>query len=176
MCFYLKFKLNVDGYLWFDLQFLLLLHNLCFIFERQHLLNNQCSKSSSSKNAAVFGLKINAVIQSVKICAAGDGVCLMIIWVLSGYTRLTFCYQHNRAIISQLGGDMPFWLQFALVISSIHIETRLSPPPHHNVISSLPSQRRNMDGLCGRKYGANAAFHQQQIQPEFKNNCKNRVG
>lgn len=148
----------------------------CSQSERQLLLNNQCLKSSSSKNAAVFGLKINAAIQSVKIFAAGDSVHLMIIWVLSGYTRLTFCYQHNRAIISQLGGDIPFWLQFALVISSIHIEMRLSPPPHHNVISSLPSQRRNMDSLCGRKYGANAAFYQQQIQPEFKNNCKSKDG
>lgn len=156
------------GYLWFDLCFLLPLHFLCFLSERQHLLNNQAYKSSSSKNVVVFGLKINAVIQSVKIFTAGDSVCLMIIWELSGYTQLTFCYQHNRAIISQLGRDMPFWLQFALVISSIHIEMRLSPPPRHNVISSLPSQRRNMDGLCGRNYGANVAFHQHQIQPEFK--------
>lgn len=149
----------------------------CFQSERQHLLNNQCLKSSSSsKNVAVFGLKINAVIHSVKIFTAGDSVCLMIIWELSGYTRLTFCYQHNRAIISQLGRDMPFWLQFALVISSIHIEMRLSPPPHHNVISSPPSQRRNMDSLCGRNYGANAAFHQRQIQPEFKNNYKSKDG
>lgn len=137
---------------------------------RQHLLNNQCLKSSSSKKkkVVVFGLKINAVIQSVKIFTAGDGVCLMIIWELSGYTRLTFCYQHNRAIISQLGRDMPFWLQFALVISSIHIEMRLSPPPRHNVISSPPSQRSNVDVSCGRNYGANAAFHQHQIQPEFE--------
>lgn len=50
-----------------------------------------------------------------------------------------------HVIISELGGDMPFWLQFALVISSIHIEMRLSPPPNHNVITALPSQRRKME-------------------------------
>lgn len=142
---------------------------LWFLSKRQHLLNNLCWKIFAIKNVDVFGLKINAVLQSVKIFTAGDSLCLMIIWELSGYTRLTFCYQHNRAIISQLGRDMPFWLQFALVISSIHIEMRLSPPPRHNVISSLPSQRRDKHALCGWNYGStNAAFHQQQIQPECK--------
>lgn len=152
---YLKLKRTV--YIWFNVFFLALSY-----------LKGSICRRITVWNVPVFGLKINAAIQSVKIFAAGDGVCLMIIWELSGYTRLTFCYQHNRAIISQLGRDMPFWLQFALVISSIHIEMRLSPPPRHNVISSLPSQKSNMDALCGRNYGANAAFHQHQIQPEFQ--------
>lgn len=49
-----------------------------FPTERQHLLNNQCLKSSSSRNVVVFGLKINAAIHSVKIFTAGDSVSLMI--------------------------------------------------------------------------------------------------
>lgn len=52
---------------------------ICYCF--QHLLNNQCLKSASSKNV-VFGLLHylnNEEIQSVKIFTAGDCVCLMII-------------------------------------------------------------------------------------------------
>lgn len=81
-----------------------------------------------------------SLLETACLCASGVPV-----RAFSGCTPLTFPHRHNHAIISQLGGDMPFWLQFALVISSIHIEMRLSPPPDHNVITSLPSQRRNME-------------------------------
>lgn len=83
------------------------------------------------------------------ISAAGDAcVRLMIPWQLAvAARRWPFPYQHNHVIISPLGADMPSWLQFALVISSIHIEMRLSPPPHHNVITSPPSQRRETEPL-----------------------------
>lgn len=68
-----------------------------------------------------MGLRIKATVESVKIITAGDGVCvcvhvivrvcLSVCLLISGCTPLTFCYQHNRKIISQLGG------RYALLIA-----------------------------------------------------------
>lgn len=75
-------------------------------FRWRDLLNNHFEIFIVERN--VWPYKINAAIPPVKIFAAGDAARLMIMRELAGCTQLTFCYQHNRAIISPLGGDMPF--------------------------------------------------------------------
>lgn len=84
------------------------------------------------------------------------------------YKWLTFYYWHNHAIISQFGEDVPFWLQFALVISSIHIEMRLSAATHHSVISTPPNLMRNKHASCRRSYGSHNSDLSHQTQGNVK--------
>lgn len=122
------------------------------------------------KNDAVFGVKINAAIESVKIFTAGDSARasddrLSARW-LRAVDLLLSAQSHNylsvRWQICPSDCNLHRWLAPFTLRWGCHLlpVTMLSPP-----CQAGGGGGTAMAGICG----ANAAFRQRQIQPEFEN-------